>query len=536
MKKQSIAKGFAVLTIASMFVKILSVLYIPFLRGILGDEGYGIYGAAYQVYTFIYVIANSGIPVAISKTISELTYAGNYKDALRAFKIARSYLIGIGAVLAICMFVFAGPISRILHFEKSYLAILALSPTILITSISSAYRGYFQGRSNMTNTAVSQIIEQIANVIFTLLFAMLLMRYSLEAACAGGTIGTSMGALASMIFLGFVFYKKKKFIIPKDEVKKDVKGYTYKQLAKRIINYSIPITIAVGATYAGNLVDMANTKIRLMTGGYIEAEATILYGFLTKYQQLMNVPISIVAALAAAVLPSLSGSIALNDKQQFQNKLRYSLRLCLFVVVPSAVGFSILSEQIYSFLKFGDGFELMKYGAVVLVFMSLVQIQTTILQGAGRLYIATRNVVIGIIAKILINYFLISIPDINIYGAIIGSVVGFGIALLLNTISIKKHLNVNIYLLKNALKPLVSSIIMGGMVFIFYKISYFLFNLFIGDYFSNVIAVIISIIVGVVAYVFSMIIFKGITKKDLIEMPDRLKKFIPSKVYNRISD
>ncbi|NLI57862.1 MAG: polysaccharide biosynthesis protein [Clostridium sp.] len=536
MKKQSIAKGFAVLTAASIFVKILSVLYIPFLRGILGDEGYGIYGAAYQAYTFIYVIANSGIPVAISKSISELTYMENYKDAYRTFKIARSYLIVIGAVLATGMFVFAGPISKVLHFEKSYLAILALSPTIFITAVASAYRGYFQGRGNMTYTAISQVLEQITNVIFTLLFAVLLMRYGVEAACAGGTVGTSLGALAAMIFMIFIFYKNRKSIIPKNKVKTDVKRYPYKELAKKIIHYSIPITISVGATYAGNLVDMANTKIRLMAGGYAEDTATILYGFLTKYQQLMNVPVSIVAALAAAVLPSLSGSMALNDKEQFEKKLRYALRLCVFVVIPSAVGFSILSEPIYSFLKFGGGYELMKYGAAVLVFMSLVQIQTTILQSAGLLYTATRNVIIGIIAKIITNYFLISIPSINIYGAIIGSIVGFGVPLILNTITIKRHLNVKIYLFKNTIKPIISSITMGIVVFIFYKIFYLLFNLFMGEYFSNVIAVVISIIIGVATYMLSMIIFRGISKDDLIEMPDKFKKFIPAKIYDRITN
>ena len=253
MKKQSIAKGFMLLTAASMFVKVLSVLYIPFLRGILGDEGYGIYGAAYQAYTFIYVIANSGIPVAISKSISELTYMGNYKDALRTFKIARSYLIVIGAVLATGMFVLAGPISKVLHFEKSYLAILALSPTIFITAVASAYRGYFQGRGNMTYTAISQVLEQITNVAFTLIFALLLMKYGVEAACAGGTVGTSLGALTAMIFMTAMFYKNRNSIIPKDKVRKDVKRYTYKELAKRIIHYSVPITISVGATYAGNL-------------------------------------------------------------------------------------------------------------------------------------------------------------------------------------------------------------------------------------------------------------------------------------------
>lgn len=536
MKKQSIAKGFAVLTAASMFVKVLSVLYIPFLRGILGDEGYGIYGAAFQAYTFIYVIANSGIPVAISKSISELSHTGNYKDAYRTFKIARSFLIVIGAVLAIGMFVLAGPISKILHFEKSYLAILALSPTIFITAVASAYRGYFQGRGNMTNTAISQVIEQVVNVIFTLLFAVLLMKYGVEAACAGGTVGTSLGALAAMIFMALMFYKSRTSIIPKGGVKNNIKRYTYSALAKRIIHYSIPITISVGATYAGNLVDMANTKIRLMAGGYAEESATILYGFLTKYQQLINVPVSIVAALAATVLPSLSGSMALNDKNQFEKKLRYALRLCIFVVIPSAVGFSVLSEPIYSFLKFGGGSELMKYGAAVLVFMSVVQIQTTILQSAGLLYTATRNVIIGIIAKIITNYFLISIPSVNIYGAIIGSVVGFAVPLLLNTITIKKHLNVKIYLLKNTMKPLVSSIIMGVAVFAFYQVSYLFFNLFIGEYFANVIAVIISIIIGVAAYMFSMIILKGIGKDDLIEMPEKLKRFIPIKIYKRITN
>ena len=119
----------------------------------------------------------------------------------------------------------------------------------------------------MTYTAISQVLEQITNVAFTLIFALLLMKYGVEAACAGGTVGTSLGALTAMIFMTAMFYKNRNSIIPKDKVRKDVKRYTYKELAKRIIHYSVPITISVGATYAGNLVDIANTKIRLMAGG-----------------------------------------------------------------------------------------------------------------------------------------------------------------------------------------------------------------------------------------------------------------------------
>lgn len=100
MKEQSTTKGFAILSMAGMLVKVLSVLYIPILMKIIGEEGYGLYGASYQIYAFIFVLANSGIPVAISKLISELAAVGNYRDAVKAFKIARFILIILGIVMA----------------------------------------------------------------------------------------------------------------------------------------------------------------------------------------------------------------------------------------------------------------------------------------------------------------------------------------------------------------------------------------------------------------------------------------------------
>lgn len=207
MKVQSVSRGFSVLAFAGITVKILSLLYIPFLLAIISDEGYGIYSAAYMVYVLIYAISNAGIPVAISKSVSELVAVGNYKDAIRSFKIARSFLLIIGIIMSIVMFLFASSLSKAIHFEKAYLAIVALSPTLLFTSVASSYRGYFQGRGNMTPTAISQIIEQVVNTIFTLVFAALLMRFGLVWACAGGTIGTSLGALFSAVFL--VMYHKR---------------------------------------------------------------------------------------------------------------------------------------------------------------------------------------------------------------------------------------------------------------------------------------------------------------------------------------
>lgn len=529
MEKQSLTKGFAVMSAAGIITKIMSFLYIPFLMAIIGDEGTGVYGAIYQVYVFIYVIANSGIPVAISKSISELTAIDNHKDALRTFKIARSYLILLGLALTLIMFFTSGWMASLLKNEKAAVGIAVLSPTLLITAIVSSYRGYFQGRGNMTPTAVSQVIEQIVNIIFTLLFAYL-FRKSIEWSCAGATIGTSVGALMAAVYLIYIFNSGKGTYASKSNNNVRVMRLSYKTLAGRIIKYSIPITVCVAAQYAGNLIDLANIMTRLQAGGYTESEASKLYGLLFKYQQLINAPVAIAAALAATILPIVSAAMALNDKAEINQKINYAFRLCFIIAIPSAVGLSVLSKPVYAILKYGSGHYLMTYGSIVLVLMSVSQIQTSILQGAGRLYKSTFYLLLGIVVKIIINYLLIGIKSINIMGAIISSIVGFSVSIMLNSIEIKKKLKVNINLFKQASKPIISSIFMGLIVWAIYKLAYFVLNFIGNSYIANLLATGISVLTGLVAFMFAMIIIKGITKEDLNNMPSRLKSVIPQKL------
>ncbi|HHW47270.1 MAG TPA: polysaccharide biosynthesis protein [Clostridiaceae bacterium] len=536
MSVQSTTKGFAVLSAASIIVKVLSLLYIPVLLAIIGEEGNGIYAAAYQVYVFVYVLTNSGLPVAISKLVAELIAVRNFKDAVRSFKIARFLLMVVGIFMSMLMMLLARPLSKALNFEKSYLAILALSPTLIFTSTASAYRGYFQGRGNMVPTAVSQVIEQIANSIFTIVFAALFIKISLEAACAGGTVGTSLGALFSMTFLILFYRRNKKIVVPKGYLVQVTEIYSYKELFMKILSYSIPITLSVGLQYAGNLVDLWNTKSRLLAAGFADDVATKMYSYLYKYTQLMHVPTSIIAALAAAVLPAISGAVAANDRLSTQNKVNYAFKLCLLIVMPSSVGLSVLSKQIYSLIKFGEGWHIMLYGSVVIILMSLVQIQAITLQGAGKLYTVTINQTIGVIIKILINYFVISIPSVNILGSIIGSIVGFSVPLILNSIVIKNNLKIEVNLFKIALKPFVSSLLMGLTVFAVYDVFFLLLGFIPVEYIANAISTILAILAGVVAYIFILIKIKGITGEDLEALPAKFLKLIPADLLNVIRE
>lgn len=534
MKEQSVAKGFAVLSAAGIIVKVVSLLYLPFLLAIIGDSGNGIYVAAYQVYVFVFVLTNSGIPVAISKLVSELIAVGNCKDAVRSFKIARFLLIVIGLVMSVLMFFLSTPVAKILHFEDSALAILALAPSMFFTAVASSYRGYFQGRGNMTPTAVSQIIEQIVNAVFTIIFAALLIRVGLKEACAGGTLGTSLGALVSASFLVYFHKRNDRYKIPKAEGMVRVKRYTYGQLVKKIINYSVPITVAVGMQYAGNLVDLWNTKLRLIAADFTDLRATELYSHLYKYQQLLNAPIAITIALATALLPAISGAIALNDKKQVQDKVNFAFKLCFLTALPSAVGLTVLSTPVFELLKYGEGAYLMKYGAVVLVLMSVVQIQTSILQGLGKLNIVTISLILGIIGKIFTNYFLIAIPGINISGAIIGSIVGYLIPITLNYLTMRKFLRVKLNMANLMVKPLISSLLMGLAVFIIYKVIFAVLFFIPGSYIANAVAAVASIFAGAAVYFMILVLLKGISRADLDVAPQKVLKLIPRKVMDMI--
>lgn len=536
MKDQSTTKGFAILSIASMAVKLLSLVYMPLLLVIIGEEGYAPYYAAYTVFVFIYVLTNTGMSSAISKLVSELVALKNYKDAVKTFKISRIIMLLVGTIMAIFMIILAKPLAYVIHFPKAYLAIAALAPAVLFTSIASAYRGYFQGRGNMGPTAVSQVIEQIANVAFSLLFAFLWLKHGIEAACAGGTVGTTLGALIAAIYLMRKYEKNKKFRVPKDYNETDIIRYSNSDLLKKILFYALPLTISSGLQYAGNVVDAANTKGRLLASGLDDKKADTKYSYLGKFQTLIGVPIAIISALCTAILPLISSSAALNDKKEVKKGIDYAFKLTFLISIPSAVGLAVLSTPVFNMIypKYSNGAILMKVGSVVLVLMALVQIQSTILQSIGKLYLSTFYIVLGILGKIVTNYIFVAKPSINILGTVFGSIVGFLIPLLLNHRLIEKSLRIRFNLFKSAIRPVVASALMGVVAYLCQINLYHLLSLLHKGYIANAISTILAIFIGGIVYIYALALIGGITKRDINSMPRRITKFIPRFILTRI--
>lgn len=522
-KKNSM--GFIILTVANIFSKLLSLLYVPFLIGTIGDEGYGIYYAAYTVYAFIFMFALSGTSTVIPKLIAEYSGKGNELDAIASFKIGNRMMIFMGIFMSSLMFLGARQLTHFIGYEKAYLAILSLSPSIILTAINSSYRSYFQGRHNMTPIAISQVVEQIGNTIFTILCSYILMNISLEWGVAGGALGTTIGALFTFIYL-LIKYKKdikiKRESNPRTKTDKEIFTYMFK--------YALPLIVSTGFIYAGNnLIDVANIKSGLLKAGFDDTYATIRYGNFGNFMQLVNVPMIVISSLSLTIFPILAEANISDNKEKLKENIKQIFKISFLISMPAAIGLSVLSTPIFDMIFVSStykGADIMKIGSFIIVSYSLFQLSNTILNSVGRVYKGTFSAMLGVIIKIICNFLLIPIAFINIYGAIIGLGLSQAIPFILNYRHIKNHVGTKESLISTWQKPLLSSIIMGIIVHFLYKAIYSILSIYLGNYISLALSVLVCVYVGAIIYIHCLIKTEGVNSDDLSIVPSKLKKLV----------
>jgi stage V sporulation protein B len=284
----------------------------------------------------------------------------------------------------------------------------------------------------------------------------------------------------------------------------------------------------------GTIIDLRNTKTRLLFAGFTDSEATKMYGYLIKYTQLIGFPVAIMISLSVALIPSISAAMATKNEDSVVNKINLSYRLCFIIVMPVAVIFTILSQQIYGTMKFGGGSYLLVYGSYVLIIMACVQITSSILQGIGRLYSVSLFMIIGIAGKIIVNYILIGIPQINILGAILGNTVYYMIPLILGNIVLRRCIKGDYKIFAHALKPFASSLVMGVIVFMIYMIVHDATGYAFHGYLLVALPTAISILAGVFIYFYLLIIMQAITKEDLGLIPPMILRHVPVHMLNLI--
>lgn len=517
MKKDSFLKGAVILGAAGIIVKVMGAFFRIPLGRIIGSEGVGYYQAGYTVFNLLLAFTAAGFPTAISKLVSEKRAKGDYKGAHKVFRTSFYLLLVLGAVGSIALALLTSLLVQdVFKSPNAYYAVLALAPAVFFVSALASFRGYFQGMKDMTPTAISQVVEQAARVLFGLSLAVILLkRFDITYAAAGASLGAGIGAAFALVMMIFIYLKRKNKILRMEGQTLDSIEETSQQIIKNLLRISIPIAIGAAVMPLINTIDTIIVMRRLQAIGFSVQESTSLYGQLQGMAAtLVNLPQVITVALATSIVPVISESVATNDVQRVQEDTKSALRVALLIGLPASVGLAVLSSPIMAMLfpkEPASVGEILFFLALAVTFLAPLQTLTGVLQGLGKPDIPVRNLIIGAAFKFMVTYVLTGVPILNVKGAAIGTVVAYFVAFCLNLLAIKKETKVTFPLQQFLTKPLLSVGTMGLVVYISYRQ---LFKLF-----GNSVSTVISIAIGGMVYGIMLLKTRTIIKEDFDLLP-----------------
>lgn len=523
-------KGAAILGIAGILVKVMGVFFRLPLTNWIGAEGISYYSSVYPIYVFFLTLSTAGIPVAISKMVSERVVVKNYGGAHKVFHTSLWLMAAFGFASFMMVHFGAGFIEEtVLKNPGTSLSLQAIAPSLFFVPIMSAYRGYFQGRQNMNPTALSQFFEQLFRVVVGLSLAYYLIPTGLEATNAGATFGCTAGAVAGLVVVIGIYLLNLPAITSKiHRNKSNERLESTATIIKRLLVIAVPITIGASILPLMETIDSAVVMRRLQASGWSLVESKVLWGRLGGYcNSLIGLPQAFTQAVVMSLVPAIAAGFSLGNLNDVKETSKLGMRTAMLISFPCAVGMFSLAEPILHLLYPSQLAEAtasvptLRIMCIGIIFMSALQTLTGALQGVDRQTIPVRNLAIGSLVKLVLTYVLVGLRPINVNGGPIGTIVAYVIATALNAAYLKKDINIKFDYSMTYFKPALASALMGIAAFAGYKLMFLITA-------SNTISTILAIALGAVVYVVLIFVIKAITKEELARLPkgDKLVKII----------
>lgn len=532
-KQKSFVSNVMLILAAQMIVKILGLLYRMVITNIkgFGDAGNGYYSAGFQIYTLLLALSSVGIPNAIAKFISEKNTLCDYKGAKMLLKTALILFSVFGIILSAGLFFLSEPIAEtVLNMEGAKYTLAALSPSIFFVCVSSVLRGYFSGMNKMQIMSASQIIEQAFKSVLTILFVLLSVGMRAEYMSAFANLATTAATVFGTIYLLYAYKRSKNAIFTNEKV--NIKS-NFVSVAKKILMIAVPISLCSVISAINRIADTAT-----ITRGIEEAfenciparigaaavfnptrlqlnnEAVRLSGMLAKSDTLINLPLALNIALATVLVPSISKCGAENNGFMIKKYVHSSVLTSFVLILPCAAGYIVLAKPIYNLIypNASLGFELLQLSSLSLIFTALNQTIMGALQGMGKVYVPTLALAFGCVVKLISNVLLIRIPAVNIYGAVIGSVLCQMFVFAIQSVYLSKSLPGKTKIGKMITKPFICTLIMSVGTYFIYKASFHLLN-------SNLISIVISVLLSVGIYGAGILLLKVFSYEELAKLP-----------------
>lgn len=521
-KKNTFFGGAAILAAGLIIVKLIGALYKIPLGNILGEAGFSDFNSAYYIYSLLITVSTGGLPVALSKMISEAHAQGRYNQVNKTFRVAFSTFFILGTISFCLMFFFPKQLAGLINNEQSWYSIRALAPAIFFLCPLSAMRGYFQGHAIMTPTAVSQIIEAVGKLVIGLSLATaLLSASSNESLAASGAIcGVSVGCGLGMLYTFICFRsKRREYSVGND------RPQSSKKIFSTLLQLAIPITLGSSVIGLVNLIDTSMIYGRLQdAAGFTLLQARSLKGVYDQAVTLYNLPSSFMVPITASIIPAVSAAQAVHNRKLGAQISETALRTTALLAIPAGVGLCVLSRPIMRLLYPSTDVELggwiLSILAIAVVFVCFMLVCNAIMQAHHLVIIPMITTIIGCLFKLPINYILVGNRQINIKGAPVSILVCFGLIAIMDLVIIKRTLPRSLSLVRAFGKPLVSALVMGLAVWACYGLaSSFLSGADGLSNSANAVATLFSVAVGGTVYLVLVVALRAISPQDLKFMP-----------------
>ncbi len=518
LKKQSFLHGAAILALATAIVKVIGACYkIPMVR-IIGNQGYTYFLAAYDIYSVLLTISTAGLPVAMSRMISEAQTLGNHAQIKRIYKASLYVFLTIGIVGSAGMLLFCRQLASFMSAPNAWIAIAALAPAVLFVCVISSYRGFFQGQSMMTPTAVSQVIEALCKLFIGLALAWLIIRagYDSEYAAGGAIAGVTIGIILSFLYL---FVQHRRASAELTRLSTQAPTQPLRATMKTLLGIAIPITIGSAGLQIINLIDAKLVLGRLVSAaGFSQDAAEELRGIYGACQTLFNMPSAFITPITISVIPAITAHLTMKNHQGALKVEESAIRIMALLALPCGVGLSVLAAPILKML-YGYTGETLQIGTPLMailgpcvVFNCLVLLTNAIMQAHGDVVTPVVNMLIGGIVKVILNYLLVGRPSINITGAPIGTLTCYIVITALNLIMMRRRMEKIPRVLSTMVKPLLATAAMALAAYMAHDV--------LSTYLaSSSIACLGAICCAVVVYAVFVVVLRIITLDDCMLLP-----------------
>jgi stage V sporulation protein B len=513
MPKRTFVYGASILLGANLINRILGFVYQYLIMTHIGGEAYGLFTMVFPIYMMALVLTTAGIPLAVSKMVSEEISLGHYRQAKTIFHIALIILVISGTVVSIGLFTLAPRLTDSIFPDPRVLNVFQIcTPAIIVVSIASAFRGYFQGLQNMVPTAMSQICEQIVRVLVGFSMAERFLVKGVEWAAVGLAMGMLAGESVGLIVIVFQYYWTRNKDIPTE-------GYFRLQPVQTLIKlWHLASPVTLGRLLATGLssLDAVLIPLRLQVAGFSSSQAVTLFGQLGGSAfTLLTFPSVFTFALSTSLVPAIAEATVQQRFQVVRARSFEAIRLTILLGIPFLIVLFYFAYPLTAFYKSSKIAPVLRVLAIGGIFTYLQQTTTGILQGLGKVQLPVINSIIAAFFRIPVMYILTGLPRWNVIGSAWSYVLGFFIMAVLNLTAIIRHTGLPLDLRHFILEPVSAGLLM-----------LITFRLLTPLVLNNVFGFLVVIGAGFLVYTLTLCMNGALTITDLRKLP-WLGKLIP---------